>query len=749
MRIVFSYLGPPFGGAASALVSPFDATPPSFLTESHYIECIPGCGPEARAKADSIRPVRRSLDLEAIHRVFEDRALHPELFRRGDPRPIIAFMRPKRPRDDSTVRERRSPTVEVHSPALPLASSFLNRYCRAEVARLLSDPARLLRELTYRDILIEKTGKDPAEDADYRKVLFEVAKFVEDMLGKEEIDKGIRAKLAPLPLPSIASRTLNPALEVALRQYFDLLGCGGMIEKFLVDRALESGRADETEDVLYRHARSGKFPIVGSVSESSNDFRRPEILGDRQKPSENRALIVDQGGVSRDPEALILDDEDVECRFYFAVKPRYADIFWRRFTAVLNQAQRDRCLFQAKGFLRERRYRDSADPVVLFFRPKDQEYFYHAIVQLIDRLPKEWFHEDLKPPFAAQLLSEGGKPVHGVSVGESPFQAQMSFNERIAKAVMWAVRAEELIRLLGREVTIEDRLQIIAGHLEWFGVDLLNPAFNSAKGNLRAGVERFNFIWTHTDQGRAPRLPDAAGRTPVLYLRAGDGDPLHGFVEGNGRGFVIGRGEECRFSLKESEAVSRTHCEFSVRDGRWYVKDLNSTNGTYVNGTRIYSSIVNDGDIIDAGGRTWRVCLRSPSGEIDCGLLLRNLKILAGGARPNCEVPKNPVREGSLRVQVGTLSLDAAGKIVGIHTRWPFDIEQKKPTKTGMFSVSSFFDAILFDGKLVWHKDISRLNPDQQAAVKALYDESSDARKKMESECPGLLADVLKWLTAC
>jgi pSer/pThr/pTyr-binding forkhead associated (FHA) protein len=39
--------------------------------------------------------------------------------------------------------------------------------------------------------------------------------------------------------------------------------------------------------------------------------------------------------------------------------------------------------------------------------------------------------------------------------------------------------------------------------------------------------------------------------------------------------------------VMESSAVSREHAGVSFRDGRWYVEDRGSFNGTYLNGTRV------------------------------------------------------------------------------------------------------------------------------------------------------------------
>jgi FHA domain len=49
---------------------------------------------------------------------------------------------------------------------------------------------------------------------------------------------------------------------------------------------------------------------------------------------------------------------------------------------------------------------------------------------------------------------------------------------------------------------------------------------------------------------------------------------------------VIGRGSECGLSLPLS-SVSRRHAEIHAVSGNWYVEDLGSRNGTFVDGARV------------------------------------------------------------------------------------------------------------------------------------------------------------------
>ena len=63
-------------------------------------------------------------------------------------------------------------------------------------------------------------------------------------------------------------------------------------------------------------------------------------------------------------------------------------------------------------------------------------------------------------------------------------------------------------------------------------------------------------------------------------------------------GFLVGRADECDLRLK-SHNVSRHHCRILFENSQVIVEDLGSSNGTYVNGTRIEGRhLVREGDQI-------------------------------------------------------------------------------------------------------------------------------------------------------
>ncbi len=71
--------------------------------------------------------------------------------------------------------------------------------------------------------------------------------------------------------------------------------------------------------------------------------------------------------------------------------------------------------------------------------------------------------------------------------------------------------------------------------------------------------------------------------------------------------FEVGRDKEVALALADSE-VSRRHARFDVRDGIVFVRDLESRNGTFLNGRRVSEPIeVRVGDEIDVGTTRLRV----------------------------------------------------------------------------------------------------------------------------------------------
>lgn len=69
---------------------------------------------------------------------------------------------------------------------------------------------------------------------------------------------------------------------------------------------------------------------------------------------------------------------------------------------------------------------------------------------------------------------------------------------------------------------------------------------------------------------------------------------------------TIGRRRDCDMCIP-LPSVSRRHCEFDMDNGRLHLRDLNSANGTFLNGARIEESPVRPGDELRIGGLNFRV----------------------------------------------------------------------------------------------------------------------------------------------
>jgi len=79
--------------------------------------------------------------------------------------------------------------------------------------------------------------------------------------------------------------------------------------------------------------------------------------------------------------------------------------------------------------------------------------------------------------------------------------------------------------------------------------------------------------------------------------------PYHGqeFVFDHHDTFLIGRSENAHLYLPEDRFFSRHHCLLEIAPPRCFLRDLGSTNGTYVNGQRVQESFLKSGDRIQGG----------------------------------------------------------------------------------------------------------------------------------------------------
>jgi adenylate cyclase len=69
---------------------------------------------------------------------------------------------------------------------------------------------------------------------------------------------------------------------------------------------------------------------------------------------------------------------------------------------------------------------------------------------------------------------------------------------------------------------------------------------------------------------------------------------------------TLGRRESCDINLPYPN-ISGKHCEFTFREGYWYIRDLDSTNGVKVNGIRVPEKLLHPKDEITIGKRKYTI----------------------------------------------------------------------------------------------------------------------------------------------
>lgn len=96
---------------------------------------------------------------------------------------------------------------------------------------------------------------------------------------------------------------------------------------------------------------------------------------------------------------------------------------------------------------------------------------------------------------------------------------------------------------------------------------------------------------------RVEEINKTAGGAAGLRQETADSAILREVDVRKKRRVLIGRGEDCTIQLT-SDRVSRHHCEILYKNGHFEVHDLGSTNGTYLNGRRVSTAVLESGSVI-------------------------------------------------------------------------------------------------------------------------------------------------------
>ncbi len=130
----------------------------------------------------------------------------------------------------------------------------------------------------------------------------------------------------------------------------------------------------------------------------------------------------------------------------------------------------------------------------------------------------------------------------------------------------------------------------------------------SAIALLAALTALLVFLWRDYRSATlsASERPDKLGRLAIL-------ESLDGELRRTNAGFElkpvtrIGRAASNAVQIDDT-FVSADHALLTLRDGRWWLEDQGSKNGTLLNGVPISQvTIVTDGDVIEIGNRAFRL----------------------------------------------------------------------------------------------------------------------------------------------
>jgi pSer/pThr/pTyr-binding forkhead associated (FHA) protein len=120
----------------------------------------------------------------------------------------------------------------------------------------------------------------------------------------------------------------------------------------------------------------------------------------------------------------------------------------------------------------------------------------------------------------------------------------------------------------------------------------------------------FLSVWRDVNQ---QRLLLTSRRVPPISLTVGGTDQLLQVRHFKHPVITLGRDPACEYPL-DGDTASARHARLSFHHGQWWLEDLNSTNGTLLNGERLSTpTVVISGDEIGCGDTRLTVAI---AGEV-------------------------------------------------------------------------------------------------------------------------------------
>jgi hypothetical protein len=176
-------------------------------------------------------------------------------------------------------------------------------------------------------------------------------------------------------------------------------------------------------------------------------------------------------------------------------------------------------------------------------------------------------------------------------------QYKRSLERDLAEAILGAARDRRFTLLAYPTVEIEEDEDLSAGDLRVACalVDASGEEVPADEPDRLGGVESGHTMILDRDA-----LRSAKPRAPLGTIEAREGS-VRREVPLTAEPITVGRDPKNDIVL-DDRRVSRRHAEVRLRLGRYTLYDLQSTNGTFVNGRRIAEMVLSDEDRITIGG---------------------------------------------------------------------------------------------------------------------------------------------------
>ena len=186
-----------------------------------------------------------------------------------------------------------------------------------------------------------------------------------------------------------------------------------------------------------------------------------------------------------------------------------------------------------------------------------------------------------------------------VSLAPSDFegfeQYRRSLEQDLSEAVLGAARDRNYTLLAYPTVEIERDEDLPPGDMR------VSCALVDASGDEVSDPKALGAVESgHTMVLDREKLLREKPRAPKAAITVRKGDQRRDIVLGADP-LAIGRDPQNDITL-DDRRVSRKHAEIRLRLGRYTLYDLQSTNGTYVNGRRVAEVVLADGDRLSIGG---------------------------------------------------------------------------------------------------------------------------------------------------